>query len=206
MANTKDAFGTLASPTRTLVATGTFPIATAYPFAKRTATFLMPTNATTGLEIVFSTGTYTSEEELHIQDVQLELGSIATPFERRPIGTELALCQRYYQNIVTPNSTTDFNGLMVRESTTVARASVYLPVSMRATPALVGSYLGRCVFRDTSFNTVTGANSTISIDSSGPSLNWITLIITHAAIGGSYVYSEWDLLNTTTNLGLNAEL
>ena len=29
--------------------------------------------------------------------IQLELGTVATPFERRPIGTELALCQRYFQ-------------------------------------------------------------------------------------------------------------
>lgn len=28
--------------------------------------------------------------------VQLELGPVATPFERRPIGTELSLCLRYY--------------------------------------------------------------------------------------------------------------
>ena len=28
---------------------------------------------------------------------QLEEGSIATPFEVRPIGLELALCQRYYE-------------------------------------------------------------------------------------------------------------
>jgi hypothetical protein len=77
---------------------------------------------------------------------------------------------------------------------------------MRITPSLVGSYLGRSVFRDTSFNVATGANSAISVSSSGPNSNWITLIITHTPVAGTYVYAEWDLLNTTTNLGLNAEL
>jgi hypothetical protein len=33
-----------------------------------------------------------------IAQVQVEAGPVATPFERRPIGTELALCQRYYQS------------------------------------------------------------------------------------------------------------
>jgi len=35
--------------------------------------------------------------DFFLTGVQLEIGSVATPFERRPIGTELALCQRYYQ-------------------------------------------------------------------------------------------------------------
>ena len=35
----------------------------------------------------------------YITGVQLETGSVATPFERRPYGTELQLCQRYYQPI-----------------------------------------------------------------------------------------------------------
>ena len=34
---------------------------------------------------------------LRVTGVQLEPGPVATPFENRPIGTELALCQRYYQ-------------------------------------------------------------------------------------------------------------
>ena len=41
----------------------------------------------------------TAGDFLYITDVQLEAGSTATDFERRPIGTELALCQRYYENV-----------------------------------------------------------------------------------------------------------
>ncbi|WVQ00150.1 tail fiber protein [Synechococcus phage MA10] len=40
------------------------------------------------------------EEDSQITLVQLEPGPVATMFEHRPIGTELALCQRYYQTIV----------------------------------------------------------------------------------------------------------
>ena len=65
-----------------------------------------------------------------IAQVQLEEGSVATPFELRPIGTELALCQRYYQ-ILTE--------IMNSGYTTAGTSQTFtgiLPVKMRTTPAM----------------------------------------------------------------------
>lgn len=56
------------------------------------------TDASNGLavQVVFPVGAVSSKF-FQISDIQLELGSSATPFERRPIGMELQLCQRYYE-------------------------------------------------------------------------------------------------------------
>jgi hypothetical protein len=51
--------------------------------------FVSPTGATSVVG--------TSGATFYITGVQLEVGSVATPFERRPYSTELSLCQRYYQ-------------------------------------------------------------------------------------------------------------
>jgi hypothetical protein len=60
------------------------------------ATFTLSGAATTGVQIEFFVNNFTSGT-FDINEVQLEPGPVATPFERRPIGTELALCQRYYE-------------------------------------------------------------------------------------------------------------
>ena len=94
-ANTADTFGTLASPTRTQFATGSFTVTSTV--TRYSTQISVPAAATTGIEIVFTVGAQTSGTWT-IGNVQLEPGSTATPFERRSYGQELALCQRYYEN------------------------------------------------------------------------------------------------------------
>ena len=42
-------------------------------------------------------GTWSITPYLDLSQVQIETGSVATPFDFRPIGTEQMLCQRYFQ-------------------------------------------------------------------------------------------------------------
>lgn len=69
--------------------------------------------------------------------IQLEPGPVATPFEHRPIGTELSLCQRYYQAadtvaVLTPPNATDQNLF----------ATVFFQTRMRAIPTVNIESLG----------------------------------------------------------------
>lgn len=62
-------------------------------------TFTIPTNATQfGINFGYApTGTAGANDYFEVSNVQLELGSVATAFERRPYPVELLLCQRYYE-------------------------------------------------------------------------------------------------------------
>jgi hypothetical protein len=93
-ATTADTFGTLASPTRTQIATGTFTVTST--LTNYSAQISIPAAATTGIEVVFTVGAQTSGTWV-VGNIQLEKGSTATSFDYRPYGTELQLAQRYFE-------------------------------------------------------------------------------------------------------------
>lgn len=55
-------------------------------------------NAANVAVFIWSDGTAnTTSDTLYVTDVQLEIGAIASPFERRTMADELVRCQRYYE-------------------------------------------------------------------------------------------------------------
>jgi hypothetical protein len=76
-----------------------------------------------------------TSDYINITGVQLEVGSVATPFEHRSYGEELALCQRYFYQpqVSTTNIAASGSGYATGAGQSrAARFTTSLPVSMRA--------------------------------------------------------------------------
>ena len=71
----------------------------------------------------------------YITGVQLEVGKVATPFEYRSYGQELALCQRYYHQLKS-GGTYSFISHAMTCNTNHAWTQFKLPVSMRIQPTV----------------------------------------------------------------------
>lgn len=69
-----------------------------------------------------------------ITGVQLEAGSVATPFERRDYGRELMICQRYYARLTAGTGT--FTAFGAGTFGGASQGNIYLkyPTTMRASP------------------------------------------------------------------------
>ena len=73
----------------------------------------------------------TSGATFYITGVQLEVGTVATSFDYRSYGTELALCQRYYCKISGADARL---GMGYNANTTQGTAVINFPVTMRTGP------------------------------------------------------------------------
>jgi hypothetical protein len=77
----------------------------------------------------------TNGATFYITGVQLEKGTVATQFEHRPIGTELALCQRYYEK--STELTEQFPLYKAREADRLRLGTIQYKVTKRATPSII---------------------------------------------------------------------
>ena len=113
--------------------------------------------APTGMLNLFQSG-----NTFRVTGVQLEVGTVATPFERRLYGTELALCQRYYISAPLPSIVFNINQY----------SSANFPVTMRASPTVTVTPTGGVISAITPStngfyalsNSTVGASFTASIE------------------------------------------
>jgi hypothetical protein len=94
-------------------------------------------NTWQGSEFVSVTGCTnlmaTAGATFQVTGVQLEAGSVATPFERRDYGRELMMCQRYYQRLDSGLGT----AFGFCTSTTAAEYNIKFAPEMRSGPSLL---------------------------------------------------------------------
>lgn len=106
--------------------------------------FTLPANTNATVRLIGGTAS----------QVQLEPGTVPTPFEHRPIGAELALCQRYYERIgfrvdTATSSAADFGSVTLRFAS-----------EKRATPTITRSAEN---VSNTSFNSSTARSSSVTM-------------------------------------------
>jgi hypothetical protein len=167
-----------------------------------TTTGTIPTTATEfGLLFAYTpTGTAGAADYFEVTGVQLEVGSVATPFKTyATIQGELAACQRYYFRFGGDAAYQRF-GVGSFSSTTVASVFVNHPVPMRVSPTSL-DYSTVATFDAVTVTAIT----TLAISSAAK--NATVLDATVASGGVQYRPMQLTTNNSTSGfVGLNAEL
>ena len=134
---------------------------------------------------------------LQITGAQFEVGSVATPFERRPYGTELMLCQRYYYTIG-GTALYEFVGAGCVSATNTILIYVPMQVKMRAGPTLTtaGNFLAKSNGSNVS---ATG----LTTDQAGTQTFSFTASATATTGQGCVLFAD---NSTATRFNLSAEL
>jgi hypothetical protein len=133
---------------------------------------------------------------IELTGVQLERGTVATPFEQRPFAQELALCQRYFYRIMSPTvavsgAATQFSifGVGLNYTTTGGDIVIHYPVTMRtAVPVFSSSAANTFQVVVPSGSVVLTAISGGATDSNTPQTARVTFTVASGLVAGNAVW------------------
>ena len=153
-----------------------------------------------GLQFYYLTsGTAGADDNVYITGVQLEIGSYATPFEWRPYGTELQLCQRYYEQLNGNNFTAFGSGYAF--STTVTRYYVAWQVPKRTNATVTLSAASTFYVQGSGVGTNPSAVSVVG----GPSTSSVLIAATGSYTAGAG-FTLLDAGTSSATIQIAAEL
>ena len=188
-ANTTNTFSS-----KTSIATGTITITstpTIYTFS-----FNAGSSAANGVAIEFTTGALVAAATLQYSGVQLEAGTIATPYEFTQYATQLLQCYRYFQSYSYPTNTGVAMATAYGSTNTFGVGTLQAP--MRTAPTAAFPSGGLTYFS----NVVSYACTALTFaNTSGTAWELNTVVV--SAVGGS---GGWWRTGGTSTITFNAEL
>lgn len=183
---------------------GTFNVTTSWQRFTATVNIPSVSGKTIGdgsylaIELNLPAATQTTE----IWGVQVEAGSVATPFEQRPIGTELALCQRYYFRYTASSGNRFASGY--NTSTAAGYYVIQFPVTMRIAPSALEQTGTAANYGVTHGNfAVTNATIVPALDNASVNAAGVSLGVTSGLTAGQ---GSFLIANATAHLAFSAEL
>jgi hypothetical protein len=173
------------------------PNSTSWRYAQITGTI---SSTATSLAVGFvTTGNVVANATFDVTGLQLEVGSVATPFARAggTLQGELALCQRYYQTV------SAFTG--IGAGTTYVISQIQFPVKMRTSPSVAAS--GAITITDTVASDYTQSSSNATITNSNR-VSSDGISVTNGNFTGLTTYRPYECYPTSSSsvLQFSAEL
>jgi hypothetical protein len=149
-------------------------------------------------------GTAGADDSIHITGIQLEAGSVATPFVRaaNTLQGELAACQRYFQ-VFTGNAVQENVGAGQCYSTTNALIHMSFMTTLRAAPTV--SFSAATDFR---IYTANGTEQTLSsiIGAVAPTINTCRIVVSVPSVLVTGDATAMIAANTNARINVSAEL
>jgi len=138
----------------------------------------------------------TNGATLYITGVQLEEGSVATAFEYRQTGTELSLCQRYFEAVVAAGNNSGICSIS-SDSTTTGRAVYAFKTTKRVAPSVTFTAATNFLYQGSNINAalsaitlVNASIQTIMFDVTSPThIQWATANILENVSAGTVLFA-----------------